>query len=297
MVGKKNIVAVIGGSGVHDSPVFRDTKWQVIDTEYVEPEFLSCSTMTDRGKVWYQKGDGVIFIPRHGYEIRYGPSITQYAANLIAAKELGADIVIATSAVGSLHGDQILVEDLVIPDDYIDESGRNDNLFGKGIVIHANPRPAFSPLVRGILIEEARTGKYFKYVHDRGTYVTIPGDRFGTTAEGKRRATYADIVGMTVCPEAAMAMQLGMHYACAAFPVDVDTDANHEGQTLAVMQRLSTPDKVPAYIARVVENARTLELPDRLPQLRGNIIPGNSDWIENNYLRKVAIDLTAKYCS
>ncbi|MBI5072344.1 MTAP family purine nucleoside phosphorylase [Candidatus Woesearchaeota archaeon] len=293
----RNLVAVIGGSGVHDSPAFQDAVWKKINTRLVESEFLADSCSEDGGFVEYQQGEGVIFIPRHGYTVRYGPSKTQYKANILAAKMLGADIIIATSAVGSLHGERIRVEDLVIPDDYIDESRRDDNFFGQGIVVHANPRPAFSPELRELLIDEAKTGNYFQAIHDSGTYVVIPGDRFGTSVEGKKRAAYADIVGMTVCPEAALALQLGMHYACAAFPVDIDTDANHEGQTLAVMQRLSAPEKVPAYVTAVVRRAQTLELPDLLHQLQGNIIPGNVEHIANPHLRIVAEGLVKKYCS
>ena len=291
----RNTVAIIGGSGVHDSPLFAGLEWKRFDTEYVESEFVSGTTTQDRGNVEYQQGDGVIFIPRHGHNVRYGPSRTQYAANLIAAKELGAKIVIATSAVGSLI-DDMKVEDLVVPLDYIDESGRNDNLFGIDVIVHANPRPAFSEQLRAILIEKATEEIYFRQVHHDGRYVTIPGDRFGTTAEGKKRAGYADIVGMTICPEASMAMQLDLHYAVAAFVVDNDTDASHENGTLEVMQRLSASERVPMFITRVVERAQTLELPSRLPQLDGNIIPGDIRKIENQYLRKAAEELIAKYC-
>lgn len=288
-------VAIIGGSGVRDCPLLKDLEWKEINTGYVETGFASDESREQRKIVEYQEGEGIIFIPRHGHSVVYGPSRTPYGANVLAAKILGADRIIATSAVGSLNSMMIGVEELVIPDDYIDETGRDGNFFGQGIVVHANPRPAFSPGLRELLLDEARAGNYFKKVHDHGTYVAIPGDRFGTSAEGKRRAQYADIVGMTVCPEAALALQLGMHYACAAFPVDVDTDANHEGQTLAVMQRLSADDKVPAYITRVVERARELSLPERLPQLVGNVISERIEGIDNGYLRRVAQELIGKY--
>lgn len=289
-------VAIIGGSGVRDCPLFNDLGWKTIDTGYVETGFASDESREQRKIVEYQEGDDVIFIPRHGHNRVYGPSRTPYGANVLAAKILGADRVIATSAVGSLKPWTIGIEELVIPDDYIDETGREDNFFGQGIVVHANPRPAFSKELRELLLDEARKGNYFKDVHDHGTYVAIPGDRFGTSAEGRRRAQYADIVGMTLCPEAALALQLDLHYACAAFPVDVDTDANHEGQTLAVMQRLSADDKVPAYITHVVERALELSLPERLLQLEGNLIPGKIEGIENEYLRTVAQELIEKYC-
>lgn len=298
----RNLVAVIGGSGVHDSPAFKDAEWKSIYTGYIEPR---CDADTSqlpsefqRGTVEYQEGDGVFFIPRHGRSetVRYGPSATQYGANILAAKMLGANIIIATSAVGSLKPETIHVQDIVIPHDYSDESGRSANFWGLGIVMHRNPRPAFSPQLRELLLDEARQGGYFQAVCDRANYVTIPGDDFGTAVDGRRRAVFADIVGMTVCPEAALAMQLDMHYACAAFPVDIDSDASHEGQTVAIMKLLSVPEKVPAYITCVVERAKTLELPDIFPQIKGGIIPGNLNYIANQHLRKIAGELVAKYC-
>ncbi len=283
-------VAVIGGSGVKDSPAFEGLEWKVIETEIVSKE--------GDGVVEYQEGDGVIFIPRHGrHPKNYGPSVTQYGANLVAAKMLGANVVIATSAVGSLRP-YIKVGSLVVPGSYVDESGRNDNLFGVGIVIHANPRPAFSEGLRKILLEEGTNRAYFTAVC-RGdeAYVTIPGDRFGTEAEGKKRAEYADIVGMTACPEASMAMQLNMHYAIAAFVVDNDADASHEHGTLEVMKRLSEPNRVPAYIVAVIERAKEFaETAGPLPNLRGNIIPGDTLRIRNPNLGEIADELVQTYC-
>jgi len=286
-----NLMAIIGGSGIKDSPLFEKVKWKSIDTGF--------SNGFGNGSVEYQENNGITFIPRHGNEIRYGPSKTQYGANLIAAKLLGAEVVIATSCVGSLARD-IKPGDLVFPDDYVDETGRDDNLYGKGLVVHANPRPAFSEELRAIMIEEIlkfrKQGSNLRYGDRATTYVCIPGDRFGTDAEGRKRRRYADIVGMTICPEASMAMQLGLHYAVVAFSVDSDFDARHVN-TLRVMNELSQPDKVPAFISRVVEKVKKHDFPDKLYQLEGNIIPGNIKGISNPNLRKFAEGLVSKYCS
>ena len=285
-------VAIIGGSGINDAPTFQGVEWKCLETNVLNGY--------GDGKIWYQENREVVFIPRHGghpeSNPRYSPSRTQYAANLVAAKMLGAQFVIGMSAVGSLRPDSIGIGSLVIPDDYIDESGRDDNIFEKGIVIHANPRPAFSPSLREILLGCAKEMKdQFPEIHEEAVYVTIPGDRFGTAAEGKKRALYAHVVGMTGCPEAAMAVQLNLHYALVAFPVDVDSDANHEGQTLEVMRRLSSSEKVPAYVDRVIKRVLKLE-PTLLPQLKGNIIPGDLNLIENVVLRQAASELIEMYC-
>ncbi len=283
-------VVIIGGSGVKDSPAFERLEWKVIGT--------GISNSVGDGVVEYQEGEGVIFIPRHGrHPNNYGPSVTQYGANLVAAKMLGANVVIATSAVGSLQP-YIGVGSLVVPKSYVDESGRNDNLFGVGIVIHANPRPAFSKELREILLDVGRSGDYFSAVcPGTETYVTIPGDRFGTGAEGEKRSQYAHIVGMTACPEASMAMQLNMHYAIAAFVVDNDADASHEHGTLEVMKKLSAPERVPAYVAAIIERAKVFaQTAGRIPNLSGNIIPGDTSRIRNPNLKEIADELIQTYC-
>ena len=283
-------IALIGGSGIKDNPLFKESNWEVCDTGYQTP--------FGTGLVPYQEADDVIFIPRHGMRDLpegmptgiYGPSKSQYAANLIAARMLGARVVIATSAVGSLK-QGINVETLVVPDDFVDETGRDDNLFGKDFVVHTQPRPPFSEGLRQVLFN--CSNGYFNWTHLGGTCVVIPGDRFGTAAEGRKRAQYADIVGMTICPEAMMALQLDMHYAVACFVVDSDFDARHS-QTLAVMQKLSAPDKVPAYITEVVKRARDFQ-PDKLEQLVGNIIPGDINGTTHPFLQRVAYELIEKY--
>ena len=256
-----------------------------------------------RGEVEYQESDdGVIFIPRHGHTTRYGPSCTQYQENLLAAWMLGARVVLGMSAVGSLQ-EKINTRHVVIPDDYVDEKGMSDNIWGEGLVVHTAPGPAFDHRLRRMLMLSGLDYQIdgTMVFHDEGTYVTIPGDRFGTAAEGRKRSQYADIVGMNCSPEAAMAMQMGLHYALAAFVVDSDHDANHEGATLEVMKWFSDPKRVPRYISMVINNAkRYAQELKLLPQLEGNIIfNGDMDdlnRIENPNLRRVAEEIVETYC-
>ena len=335
MDGLEGKVAIIGGSGIKDSPMFEGLPWKRFDTFYgkergnetadeiariemvntlyqddemglliltgFQEEFGDLLDPAKPGVVEYQEKDDVIFIPRHGHTERYGPYTSQYAANLIAAKMLGANIVVGTSAVGSYKSEIYKLEDLVVPHDFDDQSGKADNIWGHGLVVHPNPRPAFSENLRKILVEAAKEGDYFNAIHDKGVYVIIPGDRFGTDAEGARRALTADIVGMTLCPETSIALQLNMEYAVAAFPVDYDRDASHEHGTLEVMGRLSEQDRVPAFMEKVVKMAKSYaqqqEGTQMLPQIKGNVIPGDfSNRINNPYLKLVAQELVETYC-
>lgn len=101
---------------------------------------------------------------------------------------------------------------------------------------------------------------------------------------------------MTLCPEAPMALQLDMHYACAAFPVDINLDANHSGGTLEVMRRLSHLNRVPRYMTNVIEAARAYaQTAGDLPQLKGNVIPGDTKRIKNCFLQSVAEKLIMHY--
>ena len=313
------LVAVIGGSGVSDCPIF-DSDWTTIETGY--------SNGHGSGRVWYKKNNDVIFISRHGYkddsiDETFGPCRTQYAANLIAIRMIAARekkpvVVIATSAVGilndrsthshttELHGRtgiaQTIVGEryslelpsLVVPDDVIDESLRDPNLYGIGAVTHFNPRPPFSTRLREIILKEARTLNTAGRVDEKATYVCITGDGFGTTAEGKKRGMYGDLVGMTVCPEAPMAIQLGLHYAVMCFPVDKDTDAKHD-QTLSWMRKYSEPAVVPALLARVIPEAQKFADEDPfLEQLKGNIIFGDLTRITNEALQESMKELKRK---
>jgi 5'-methylthioadenosine phosphorylase len=289
-------VVILGGSGVEDSPLFNGVEWKSINTQL--------QVGVGDGVVPYQEQDSIIFIPRHGGvkdHPRYAPSATQYKANILAARVLGANTIIATSAVGSLNS-RMRVGQVVVPHDYLDETGRSDTFFEKGVVVHASPRPAFSEDVQEILtyiVEESigRLGFRADEIHDGGVYCTISGNRFGTESEGNKRSQYADLVGMTVCPEAALAMELGMHYAVACFVVDMDHDANHDGGTRKVMEELSQPEKVPAYITHVAQAAKVFaQTAPPLEQLKGNVIPGNPKYIENEDLRAIARELMNTYC-
>ncbi|PIN77857.1 hypothetical protein COV16_06415 [Candidatus Woesearchaeota archaeon CG10_big_fil_rev_8_21_14_0_10_34_8] len=311
-MGEDALVAIIGGSGVDKCPVFDGAKWEQMNTKYII-RFPDSDETT--GIVHFQRSldRDVIFIPRHGVNLneksgvveaglyRYPPSRTQYAANLIAAHMLGARVVVATSAVGTYRPEKAGVQSLVVPHDYIDESGRDPNLFGTGLTLHLNRRPPFDEGLRTILLESGEDIPDFIGIHDTAVYVVIPGDDFGTSAEGKKRMNYADIPGMTAMPEAAMAMRMGMRYAIAAFPVDVDSDASHESATGKVMAALGGDDGIPLYLSRVLPKAVTYAksvLNTPIPNFEsGCVIPTDVSRIKHEYLRQIAAEHVAKYAN
>jgi 5'-methylthioadenosine phosphorylase len=59
--------------------------------------------------------------------------------------------------------------------------------------------------------------------HEKGTVVTIEGPRFSTKAESKMfRQWGADIINMSIAPEAALANEAGVPYAAVAMSTDYD---------------------------------------------------------------------------
>src|SRR3954470_23442160 len=78
----------------------------------------------------------MLFLPRHGRGHRLLPSELPFRANIWALKSLGADRIIAVSAVGSLK-EEIAPGHLVVPDQFIDRTfSRAATFFGGGIVAH-----------------------------------------------------------------------------------------------------------------------------------------------------------------
>jgi len=61
-------------------------------------------------------------------------------------------------------------------------------------------------------------------LHNKGTIITIEGPRFSTRAESKMfRAWGADLVNMSIAPEAILANELEIPYASIAMSTDYDS--------------------------------------------------------------------------
>jgi 5'-methylthioadenosine phosphorylase len=60
--------------------------------------------------------------------------------------------------------------------------------------------------------------------HTKGTIVTIEGPRFSTRAESNMfRILGADVINMSIAPEAALANEAGIQYAVIALSTDYDS--------------------------------------------------------------------------
>lgn len=163
----------------------------------------------------------VLSLRRHGDDHSIPPHAINYRANLAALKELGVHSVIALNTVGVISA----VRDsgqVAVPDQILDYTwGRQHTIFdGSGRVVeHVDVTEPFAAELRKRLLAAARGAGVDCY--DGGVYAATQGPRLETAAEVDRlEKDGADYVGMTAMPEASLAQELGLHYACLAMIVN-----------------------------------------------------------------------------
>ena len=208
-------LGVIGGSGLYELPGLDDVRHERVSTPFGDP---SDEIVTGR-----LGGTRLLFLPRHGRGHRLLPSELPFRANLWALKSLGADCVLAVSAVGSLR-EEIVPGHVVVPDQFIDRTrGRQSEstFFGRGVVAHVQfADPFCGPLSRALRDAAASIGAT---VHAGGTYICMEGPAFSTRAESELyRSWGAHIIGMTNLQEAKLAREAELCFATLALATDYD---------------------------------------------------------------------------
>jgi len=206
-------IGIIGGSGLDDPRLLQDYTEKEVKTPYGRPNSkLTC------GKI---QGVEVCILARHGEKHEINPTKVNYRANIYALKQEACTHIIATSAVGSLK-EEIKPGHLVFPDQFIDFTKfRKNTFFDKyGDVKHPSMEEPFSKELRELLIQEAQTLNLEH--HRKATIVIIEGPRFSTKAESFMFRNFADIIGMTTFPEAALANELEIPYQTIAMSTDYD---------------------------------------------------------------------------
>jgi 5'-methylthioadenosine phosphorylase len=225
-------IGVIGGSGLYQIEGLTDVEEFYPDTPWGKPsDALTVGTL---------EGQRVAFLPRHGRGHRISPTDLPVQANIYAMKMLGVRWLLSVSAVGSMR-EEIAPLDLVVPDQIFDRTlTRPRSFFSKesgtaGIVAHIPFADPFSKPLREMLSKAANTSG--AKVHEGGIYICIEGPQFSTRAESTiYRQWGVDIIGMTAMPEARLAREAEMHYACLACATDYDCwhDA-HESVTVEMV--------------------------------------------------------------
>lgn len=207
-------LAVIGGSGLYDMAGLTDVETISVDTPFGKP--------SDEITVGTLHGRKLAFLPRHGRGHVLNPSEVPYRANIFALKTLGVRYIISVSACGSLREDYEPGH-IVIPDQLFDQTKglRERSFFGNGLVAHIGVAEPFSPeLSKALAAAVKQAGAA---VHEGGAFITIEGPRFSTKGESNLfRSWGMSLIGMTTSPEAYLASEAEIAYACMAHVTDYD---------------------------------------------------------------------------
>lgn len=208
------MLAIIGGSGLYSlGEDFKLLQQVPRSTPYGE---TSADILLGE---W--QGLPLGFLPRHGPGHKVPPHRINYRANLWALKHAGIRQVIAVNAVGGISAD-MPPQTLAVPDQIIDySSGREQSFFdgGDSTVNHIDFSWPYSAQLRGIITEVGL--QLGQPLVAAGTYAVTNGPRLETAAEIKRlKADGCNMVGMTGMPEAALAKELEIEYACIALVVN-----------------------------------------------------------------------------
>ena len=203
--------AIIAGSGL--SSFGADAKEHRLSTEFGDPS----SPVRE-----LQYGDCIVFLlARHGDRLLIAPHRINYRANLKALKSLGVDSIIGLNTVGVITAGRHPAE-IAIPEQIIDYTYGRDHSFYDGDMDNLDHIEFTEPFA-GRLRQELRVAAQISgiAVHVGGVYAVMQGPRLETIAEVNRLdRDGADYIGMTAMPEASLARELDMEYACLSLIVN-----------------------------------------------------------------------------
>ncbi len=202
-------LAIIGGSGFRSLEALEIVHREVVRTPYGEP-----SAPLTHGRF---HGTEVIFLPRHGHAHTIPPHRVNYRANIWALQQAGVEQIVGVAAVGGLHP-PMGPGRVVIPDQIIDYTYGRDHTFFEGDLTHVThvdfTEPYCEELRQRLLTAGEAAGVA---VENRGTYGATQGPRLESAREIDRmERDGCDLVGMTGMPEAALAREAELCYACCA---------------------------------------------------------------------------------
>ncbi len=242
-------IGIIGGTGLARMEGLVRTRREMVKTPYGAP---SCPLV--HGEL---EGVEVVFLARHGSGPRIEPHLINYCANLWAMHSVGVTDVLATSVVGGI-GEACVPGAVVVPDQLIDYTHGRESSFRESAP--ARPRYVdfthpYSAELRRLIIDGARSLGDGVRIVDGGCYAAMQGPRLETAAEVRRLARDGNtVVGLTGMPEAVLARELGLAYACCAVVVNRGAGLDGEGIDSEAVERatLEGVDTVKRVLAAAV---------------------------------------------
>ena len=207
------VLGVLGGSGLYAIDGLAGAEWREVETPWGPP---SDELLFGRlGAV------DLVFLPRHGRGHRLAPGEVPARANIHALKAVGCTDLLSVSAVGSLRED-LEPGRFVVVDQFVDRTvARPRTFFGDGVVAHISLAEPVCPVLSGMAADAARTAG--APVTAGGTYLAIEGPALSTKAESRLYRQWGmDVIGMTAMPEARLAREAELPYACVGMVTDWD---------------------------------------------------------------------------
>ncbi|HEX8552741.1 MAG TPA: MTAP family purine nucleoside phosphorylase [Abditibacteriaceae bacterium] len=197
-----DLLAIIGGTGLDLRATLGETRDEIVETRW-GTAFVTHAMY---------EGRPLVFLHRHTPAPRsyLPPHRVNYRANIAALKQLGATAIFASFATGSLRPTWP-PGTLVLLNDFADFTPGRATTFFDDRAVHADMTEPFCPRLRALLRETAADLNL--PLEDGGTYVCANGPRFETPAEIRFYARVGDVIGMTGCPEIALAREANIAYA------------------------------------------------------------------------------------
>jgi 5'-methylthioadenosine phosphorylase len=243
-------IGIIGGSGLEDPNLLENYLEKEVETPFGKP-----SSKLITGKLF---GVDVVIISRHGKKHEIPPTQVNNKANIFALKYEGCKYILATTAVGSLRED-IKRGDFIILNQFIDFTRRRDLTFYEKFEfgpLHTPMANPFSETLRKKLIESCNEFNF--PCHKTGTVITIEGPRFSTKAESNMfRQWGADVINMSVAPEAILANEAEVPYGAIAMSTDYDCWKEDEESVtgeMVVQVMNENVERVKKVLLKVVES-------------------------------------------
>lgn len=201
------MLALIGGSGFTNDDVIENRREIVLDTPWGKP-----SAPLIEGTL---KGTPILFLRRHGVKHEFAPHHVPSRANLWALKDMGVSGVIAVGTVGGIASD-MGPGSIAVPNQLIDYTwGREVTYyddFAKYGMKHVDMTWPFDRTLSQQLIDAAQ--RLGTDIRCEGVYACTQGPRLETAAEVRRmQRDGADMIGMTLYPECALAREIDLPYA------------------------------------------------------------------------------------
>jgi 5'-methylthioadenosine phosphorylase len=171
------------------------------------------------------------------------------------------EFIISSNSCGSFK-EELKPGHLLVPDQIIDRTRQRQNtFFDGGIVAHIQFADPFCAVLSDIVYRAAKEAG--ATVHKGGTFIAMEGPAFSTRAESRLYKSWgADVIGMTVLPEARLAREAEICYASIACITDYDSW--HETKETVSVETILTTMRHNIDLAK-----KTIKLAaGRLPQKR-----------------------------